>query len=50
LLHHHGHEKPLTDADRAELFGEGAAIQGMVVGNEPSATDRRIAQVRISAR
>ena len=48
MLHHHGHEKPLTEADRAELLSEGAAIQGMVVSNEPSAADRRIAHVRIS--
>jgi hypothetical protein len=48
LLHHHGHEKPLTEADRAELLSEGATTQGMVVSNEPSAADRRLAQVRIS--
>jgi hypothetical protein len=50
LLHHHGHEKQLTEAERETLVREGAAIQGMVVHTEPSATDRRMSQVRVSVR
>jgi hypothetical protein len=48
LLHHHGHEKQLTEAGREKLLSEGAAIQGVVMGNEPSAADRRISRVRVS--
>ena len=48
MLHHHGHEKQLTEAGREKLLSEGAAIQGVVMGNEPSAADRRISRVRVS--
>jgi hypothetical protein len=48
LLHHHGHEKQLTEAGREKLLSEGAAIQGIVMGSESSAADRRISQVRVS--
>jgi len=50
LLHHHGHEKQLTEAEREELVRDGAAIQGMVVHTEPSAADRLMSQVRVSVR
>ena len=54
MLHHHGHERKLTEAEREaereKLLSEGATIQGMVMHNEPSAADRRISQVRISVR
>jgi hypothetical protein len=50
LLHHHGHEKLMTEAEREKLLSEGAAVQGMVVRSEPSADDRRMSQVRISVR
>ncbi len=50
MLHHHGREKQLTEAEREKLVSEGAAIQGMVVHSEPSATDRRMSQVRVSVR
>ena len=44
---HHGHEKPLTEAGRERLLAEGAAGQGMVVGSEAAAADRRMSQVRL---
>jgi hypothetical protein len=50
LLHHHGHERPLTEAEREKLLGDGLTIQGMVMGNEPAATDRRVSQVRLNVR
>jgi len=50
LLHHHGHEKQLTEAEREELVRDGAVIQGMVVHTEPSAADRLMSQVRVSVR
>jgi hypothetical protein len=52
LFHHHapdhGHDRPLTEAEREKLLSEGAAIQGTVTGNEPAAEDRRISRVRVS--
>ena len=48
LLHHHGHEKQMTEAERERLVSEGASVQGVVMGSEPSAADRRISQVRVS--
>jgi hypothetical protein len=48
LLHHHGHEKQMTEAEREKLLAEGATMQGMVVGSESSAADRGISQVRLS--
>jgi hypothetical protein len=48
LLHHHGHEKQMTEAEREKLLSAGATIQGMVLGTEPSAADRRISRVRLS--
>ena len=48
MLHHHGHEKQMTDAEREKLLREGAVIQGMVVHGESSAADRRISQVHLS--
>jgi hypothetical protein len=48
LLHHHGHEKQVTEAGREKLLTDGAAIQGIVMGSESSAADRRISQVRVS--
>jgi hypothetical protein len=50
LLHHHGHEKQMTEAEREKLVSEGATIQGMVVHSESSAADRRMSQVRLSVR
>ena len=50
LLHHHGREKQLTEAERERLVSEGATIQGMVDHSESSATDRRMSQVRVSVR
>src|SRR5690348_8901328 len=50
LLHHHGREKQMTDAEREKLVSEGAVIQAMVVHSESSAADRRISQVRLSVR
>jgi hypothetical protein len=47
LLHHHGHEKEMTEAEREELLSAGAAIQGTVMHSESSATDRRVSQVRV---
>ena len=46
--HHHAHEKPMTETERETLLSEGAVIQGMVMGNEPSAADPRISRVRVS--
>lgn len=51
MLHHHGHEKhekQMTEAEREELLSAGATIQGIVMGTEPSAADRRISRVRLS--
>jgi hypothetical protein len=52
LFHHHahdhGHDRPLTEAERAKLLSEGAAVQGIVMGNEPAADDRRTSRVRVS--
>jgi hypothetical protein len=50
LLHHHGHQKPLSETEREKLVSEGATAQGMVVQSELSATDRRMTQVRVSVR
>jgi hypothetical protein len=50
LLHHHGHEKQMTEAEREELASQGVAFQGMVMHSESSAADRRISQVRLSVR
>ena len=38
----------MTEAEREKLLSAGATIQGMVVGTEPSAADRRISRVRLS--
>jgi hypothetical protein len=52
LFHHHahdhGHDRPLTEAEREKLLSEGAAVQGIVMGNEPAADDRRTSRVRVS--
>jgi hypothetical protein len=48
LLHHHGHDRPLTEAEREKLLSEGAAAQGRVLANEPTVADRRISQVRVA--
>jgi len=50
VFRHHAHEKPMTEIERETLFSQGAVIQGMVMGSEPSAADPRISQVRISVR
>jgi hypothetical protein len=38
----------MTEAGREKLLGEGATIQGIVMGSESSAADRRISRVRVS--
>jgi hypothetical protein len=52
MFHHHAHDqgrdRPLTEAEREKLLSEGAAVQGIVMGNEPAADDRRISRVRVS--
>jgi hypothetical protein len=48
LLHGYQHEKPLTEAERDELVGEGATFQGIVIHSETSPVDRRMSQVRVS--
>jgi hypothetical protein len=52
LFHHHEHEhdKPLTEAEREKLLSDGAAIQGLVMHNEPSPADRQRSQVRVEVR
>ena len=50
MLHHHGREKPMTEAEREKLVSDGATTQGMVVHSELSAADRRVSQVRVSVR
>ena len=47
MLHHHGHEKELTEAEREMLLREGAAVQGTVMGNEPCAADHQVSRVRV---
>jgi len=37
----------MTEAEREGLLAAGTAAQGMVLGNEPSAADRRISLVRV---
>jgi hypothetical protein len=46
-LLHHGHDKQLTEAGRERLLAEGATGQGMVVGSETAAADRRMSRVRL---
>jgi hypothetical protein len=48
LLHHHAHDKPMTEAERERLVSDGATAQGTVMHNEPAAADRRLSQVRVS--
>ena len=50
MFRHHAHEKPMTETERETLLSQGAAIQGMVMRNEPSVTDPRISQVRVTVR
>jgi hypothetical protein len=50
LLHHHGHEKQMTEVERERLLSEGATTQGMVHHSETSAADPRMSQVRVSVR
>src|SRR6185437_12256818 len=40
----------MTETETETLLSQGAVIQGMVMGSEPSAADPRISQVRISVR
>ncbi len=44
---HRGHDKQLTEAGRERLLAEGATGQGMVVGSETAAADRRMSRVRL---
>jgi hypothetical protein len=46
-LFHHEHDKPMTEAEREALLTTGTATRGMVLGNEPSAADRRVSLVRV---
>jgi hypothetical protein len=48
LLHGYQHEKPLTEAERDKLVGEGATFQGIVIHSELSPVDRRMSQVRVA--
>jgi hypothetical protein len=48
LLHRHGHDQPLSEAEREELVRGGATIQGMVMHNDPSAADRGVSRVRVT--
>ena len=48
MFRHHGHDKPLTEAERDKLLGDGAAIQGMVMHNEPTEADRRVSRIRVT--
>jgi len=47
LLHHHQHDKQLSEAEREELLREGATTKGMVLHNEPSPADRGTSQLRV---
>jgi hypothetical protein len=47
LLHHHGHDGQLSEAERDRLLSEGAAVDGIVLHSELSAADRLISQVRV---
>jgi hypothetical protein len=47
LLHHHEHDKPLSEAERDRLLRAGATTRGTVMHCEPSAADRRRTQVRV---
>ena len=40
----------MSETEREKLVIEGETTQGMVVGSESSATDRRMTQVRVSVR
>ncbi len=37
----------MTAAEREALLGSGVTVQGTVMGNESSAEDRRMSQVRV---
>jgi len=50
VLHHHGHHRQLTEAEREQLLSEGTVTYGLVLHNEPAETDRRISRVRITVR
>jgi hypothetical protein len=47
LLHHHEHDKPLSEAERDRLLSEGETTRGMVSRCEPSEADRRNSVVRV---
>jgi hypothetical protein len=47
LLHHHGHEKQMTEAEREKLLVDGATGRGMVTRSEAAAADRRMSQVSV---
>ena len=48
MLHHHEHDKPLSEAERNKLLAEGETIQGMVFRSEPSEADRLNSVVRVA--
>ena len=48
MFHGHQYEKPLAEAERGKLVGEGATFQGIVIHSEISPLDRRMSQVRVS--
>jgi hypothetical protein len=41
------HERPMTEADRERLLGDGATAQGVVMDNQPADADQRISRVRV---
>jgi hypothetical protein len=49
LLHHHEHDKQLTQAERETLLSEGTPFPGDGVHTELS-DDHRVSQVRVSVR
>jgi hypothetical protein len=48
LLHHHEHDKPLSEAERDKLLSEGETARGMVFRCEPSEADRLNSVVRVA--
>src|SRR5579863_5941023 len=50
MLHHQGHEKQMTEAERERLLIEGATAQGMVNHSETLAADPRMTQVHVIVR
>jgi hypothetical protein len=50
LLHHHEHDKQLTEAEQNQIASTGATTRGTVMRSEPSAAAHQRTQVRVVVR